>query len=65
MLCGFAGVQKFSRIRTSSGMFYARAEDEIVKRIEDRVATWTMLPPGNAEGMQVLHYAVSQHTAIR
>jgi hypothetical protein len=49
-------------------MFYARAEDAVVKRIEDRVAAWTMLPPGNAEGMQVLHYVVSvrlNHNALK
>ena len=40
-------------------MFFNRAEDEVVKRVEDRVAAWTMLPSGNAEGMQVLQYVVS------
>lgn len=45
-------------------MFFNRAEDEVVKRVEERVAAWTMLPHGNAEGMQVLRYVVSnrQHS---
>jgi prolyl 4-hydroxylase len=54
-----AGVHKLSKVRTSDGMFFGRAEDEVVKRIEDRVAAWTMLPAGHAEGMQVLRYVVS------
>jgi hypothetical protein len=52
------GEQKTSKVRTSSGMFFERAEDEVVARVEERVATVTMLPAGNAEGMQVLHYVV-------
>lgn len=59
-----AGVHKMSKVRTSSGMFFARAEDVVVKRIEDRVAAWTMLPSGNAEGMQVLRYVVSIATSV-
>jgi hypothetical protein len=55
-----AGVHKTSKVRTSDGMFFARAEDAVVKRIEDRVAAWTMLPAGHAEGMQVLRYVVSE-----
>jgi hypothetical protein len=39
-------------------MFFERAEDEVVRRVEQRVAAWTMLPLENAEGMQVLHYKV-------
>ena len=54
-----AGVHKLSKVRTSSGMFFGRAEDPVVKRVEERVAAWTMLPAGHAEGMQVLQYVVS------
>jgi len=39
-------------------MFFNRAEDEVVKRVEERVAAWTMVPRDNAEGMQVLRYVV-------
>lgn len=53
------GVQKLSDVRTSSGMFFQRAEDTVVQRIEERIAMVTMLPSGNAEGMQILHYGVS------
>lgn len=53
------GQQKLSEVRTSSGMFFERGEDKVVKRVEERVAMVTMLPAGNAEGMQVLHYGVS------
>eukprot|EP00775_Hariotina_reticulata_P011903 gene11903-12047_t len=54
------GEQKTSKVRTSSGMFFERAEDEVIARVEQRVATVTMLPAGNAEGMQVLHYVDGQ-----
>lgn len=54
------GQHKQSEVRTSSGMFFDRGEDEVVKRVEARVAMVTMLPVGNAEGMQVLHYGVSE-----
>jgi prolyl 4-hydroxylase len=55
-----AGQQKYDKVRTSSGMFFSRNETELVRRIENRVAMVTMLPTGNAEGMQVLHYEVRQ-----
>jgi prolyl 4-hydroxylase len=44
-------------------MFFRRGQPELVKRIENRVAMVTMLPEGNAEGMQVLHYEVRSLTA--
>ncbi|KAF8058887.1 P4H3 [Scenedesmus sp. PABB004] len=54
------GRQKVSTVRTSSGMFFERGGDPVVRRVEERVAMVTMLPAGHAEGMQVLHYAVGQ-----
>lgn len=54
------GVHKLSKVRTSWGMFFNRAEDEVVKRVEERVAAWTMVPRDNAEGMQVLRYVNGQ-----
>jgi len=54
------GEGKVSDIRTSSGMFYSRAETDTIKRIEDRIAHWTMVPAGNGEGIQVLRYEKTQ-----
>lgn len=42
-----------SRVRTSSGMFLARGEDEVVKRIEKRIALVTMIPEGVLRGWWV------------
>lgn len=50
------GKQLVSNVRTSKGMFFTRNEDDIITRVEARVAAVTMLPPGHAESMQVLHY---------
>lgn len=35
-------------------------KDEIVARIEDRIAAWTFLPKENGEPMQILHYGVKE-----
>lgn len=40
-------------VRTSSGTFLSRGQDEIVKSIEERIAKYTMLPITNGEGLQV------------
>lgn len=45
-----------SEVRTSSGMFLNKQQDEIVSGIEARIAAWTFLPVENGESMQVLHY---------
>ncbi|KAE9612676.1 hypothetical protein Lal_00005806 [Lupinus albus] len=49
-----------SEVRTSSGMFLSKAQDETVSEIEARIATWTFLPIENGESMQVLHYEHGQ-----
>jgi len=49
-----------SRIRTSSGTFLRRAQDPVVKEVEERIAAFSMIPVENGEGMQVLHYEVGQ-----
>lgn len=49
-----------SRVRTSSGTFLERGRDEVVKRIEKRIADWTFIPVDHGEGLQVLHYEVGQ-----
>ena len=47
------GASVISDIRTSSGTFLERGQDDIVKRVEEKIAAWTLLPVGNGEGMQV------------
>lgn len=55
-----SGSTKIDSIRTSSGMFFNRAEDPIIEGIERRIANWTLLPVGNQEGLQVLRYQNTQ-----
>ncbi|WOL03973.1 hypothetical protein Cni_G12693 [Canna indica] len=55
-----SGESVMSEVRTSSGMFISKRQDEIVTRIEKRVATWTFLPEENAESMQILHYELGE-----
>ncbi len=57
---GGDGDSETSNIRTSYGVFLDRGEDEIIKRIEDRIAAWTLMPAGNGEGLQVLRYQKEQ-----
>ncbi|KAF3785544.1 putative prolyl 4-hydroxylase 7 [Nymphaea thermarum] len=49
-----------STVRTSSGHFLAKGQDDIVTRIEDRIAAWTLLPKENGESIHILHYEVGQ-----
>ncbi len=42
--------------RTSDGMFFGRAENELVARIEARIARLLQWPVENGEGIQVLNY---------
>ncbi|KAK6913185.1 ShKT domain [Dillenia turbinata] len=49
-----------SEVRTSSGMFLDKGQDEIVAGIEARIAAWTFLPEENGEAMQILHYEHGQ-----
>jgi len=51
-----SGKSVSSKVRTSSGMFLAKKQDEIISRIEERIATWTFLPSENGESIQILHY---------
>ncbi|CAN6280932.1 unnamed protein product [Urochloa humidicola] len=44
-----SGKSVMSQVRTSSGTFLAKKQDEIVSGIEKRVAAWTFLPEENAE----------------
>ncbi|MEW5298246.1 MAG: hypothetical protein WDW36_001391 [Sanguina aurantia] len=54
------GASTYSDIRTSSGMFFNRFEDDVVRDVEERLAAWTLLSAENGEGIQVLHYEDGQ-----
>ncbi|KAI4351552.1 hypothetical protein L6164_005909 [Bauhinia variegata] len=55
-----SGKSIMSEVRTSSGMFLSKAQDEIVSDIEARIAAWTFLPVENGESIQILHYENGQ-----
>ena len=42
--------------RTSSGMFFARGEIDVIARLEARIARLVNWPVENGEGLQILHY---------
>ena len=44
------------RVRTSSGTFLSREHDDVVTRIEERIARFTKIPAENGEALQILHY---------
>ncbi|KAG1658827.1 hypothetical protein FOA52_008252 [Chlamydomonas sp. UWO 241] len=46
-------------IRTSAGTFLMRNQDEVIKRVEQRLALWVQLPASHQEDMQVLRYAAT------
>lgn len=50
------GKFKFDNVRTSSGFFLKRGQDEIIKRLEHRIAEWTRLPVENGEPFHILRY---------
>ncbi len=50
------GGEELNDARTSSGMFFTRGQNEIVQRIEARIARLLNWPVENGEGIQVLHY---------
>lgn len=49
-----------STVRTSTGTFFGRGQDEIIAAVEKRVSLVSHLPVENGEGMQVLHYKDGQ-----
>ncbi|MED6184132.1 putative prolyl 4-hydroxylase 7 [Stylosanthes scabra] len=55
-----SGKSIMSEVRTSSGMFLGKAQDEVVAAIEARIAAWTFLPVENGESIQILHYENGQ-----
>jgi prolyl 4-hydroxylase len=50
------GGEELNADRTSNGMFYRRAENELVRNIEERLAALANWPIENGEGLQILHY---------
>ena len=50
------GGEEINADRTSSGMFFQRGENELVRRIEGRIARLVNWPEENGEGLQVLRY---------
>ncbi|MBL8389708.1 MAG: 2OG-Fe(II) oxygenase [Hydrogenophaga sp.] len=50
------GGEELNPDRTSSGMFFGRGENDLVKRIEARIARLVNWPVENGEGIQVLNY---------
>jgi prolyl 4-hydroxylase len=50
------GGEELNADRTSNGMFYARAENELIARVERRLAALCNWPIENGEGLQILHY---------
>jgi prolyl 4-hydroxylase len=50
------GGEEVNADRTSQGMFFRRGENEVVARIEARIARLLQWPVDNGEGLQILHY---------
>lgn len=50
------GGEEVNPDRTSNGMFFRRGENDIVSRVEARLARLTRWPVTHGEGIQVLHY---------
>ncbi|CAI5502068.1 unnamed protein product, partial [Closterium sp. Naga37s-1] len=52
-----------SEVRTSSGMFLSHSDSAqpLVKRIEERIAAFSNVPPQNGELIQILKYEHGQH----
>ncbi|AMO22136.1 2OG-Fe(II) oxygenase [Ramlibacter solisilvae] len=50
------GGEEVNQDRTSQGMFFARGENELIARIEARIARLVNWPVENGEGVQVLRY---------
>ena len=50
------GDEMLHAARTSEGMFLARSENEVVQRVENRIARALHWPVKNGEGLQILRY---------
>ncbi len=52
------GASEINAARTSQGMFFGRGENELIKRIEARIAALLHWPIESGEGLQILRYSV-------
>lgn len=50
------GGEEVNADRTSQGMFFQRGENEVVRRVEERIARLVNWPVENGEGLQILRY---------
>lgn len=50
------GGEEVNADRTSHGMFFQRGENDVVRRIEERIARLVNWPVENGEGLQILQY---------
>lgn len=50
------GGEEVNADRTSNGMFFQRGENELVRRIEERIGRLLNWPVENGEGLQILQY---------
>lgn len=50
------GGEMVNQDRTSEGMFFERGENDLIERIERRIAQLLNWPVSHGEGLQVLHY---------
>jgi prolyl 4-hydroxylase len=50
------GGEEINADRTSHGMFFQRGENDLVRRIEERIARLVNWPVENGEGLQILQY---------
>lgn len=49
-----------SEIRTGSGVFLEEGEDDVIRRIEERLAELMNVPLPHAEPLQILHYRAGE-----
>ena len=54
------GLSTMSKVRTSDGTFFNRHHDEMITRIEAKIAGVTMIPERDGEGLQILRYKIGQ-----
>ncbi|MFS0864785.1 2OG-Fe(II) oxygenase [Fredinandcohnia sp. 179-A 10B2 NHS] len=54
------GEEKAATGRTSKGMYFTLGENEVITKIENRIAEITEYPRGNGEGLQVLNYGIGE-----
>ena len=51
-----SGGEEINADRTSNGMFFQRGENDLIRRVEARIARLVNWPEENGEGLQILHY---------